>query len=174
MSHIGFAERIAIEAGLARHESLAAIAKQINVQPRAVSEEIRKNRSLLPSARYNGKDCKFADDCRRRFVCGNTRCLQECVLCEKVDCCSVCPVHSSFACQITKKPPYVCNTCNLRRGCKSDKAYYDAKHAHAVATRRFSAARSKPQTQGDELKALDKLVSPLIRKGQPLSHICLW
>ena len=47
MSHIGFAERIAIEAGLARHESLAAIAKQINVQPRAVSEEIRKNRSLV-------------------------------------------------------------------------------------------------------------------------------
>ena len=73
MSHIGFAERVAIEAGLARHESLAAIANQINVQPRAVSEEIRKNRSLLPSARYNGKDCKFADDCRRRFVCGNIR-----------------------------------------------------------------------------------------------------
>ena len=126
MSHIGFAERIAIEAGLARHESLAAIAKQINVQPRAVSEEIRKNKSLLPAARYNGKDCKFADECRRRFVCGNTRCLQDCVLCEKVDCCSVYSVYSSLSCHLTKKPPYVCNTCNLRRGCKSDKAYYDA------------------------------------------------
>jgi IS30 family transposase len=41
-----------------------------------------------------------------------------------------------------------------------------------VATRRYSTARSKPQTQGEELKALDKLVAPLIRKGQPLAHIC--
>ena len=172
MSHIGFAERVAIEAGLSRHESLAVIAKQINVQPRTVSEEIRKNRTFLRSARYNGKDCKFADECRKRFACGNTRCLRDCVTCEEVDCCSVCSTYSSFSCDLTKKAPYVCNTCNLRRGCKSDKAYYDAKHAHAVATRRYSTARSKPQTQGEELKALDKLVAPLIRKGQPLAHIC--
>ena len=40
-----------------------------------------------------------------------------------------------------------------------------------MAERRFSDARRKPQTQGDELKALDELVTPLIRKGQPLTHI---
>ena len=172
MSHIGFAERVAIEAGICRQESLAAIAKDINVQPRAVSEEIRRNRTLLPAARYNGKDCKFADECRRRFVCGKTDCLRDCVICTKVDCCTVCSSYSSLSCDLIKKPPYVCNTCKVRRICKSDRAYYDAKQAHAVATRRFSAARSKPQTQGDELKALDKLVAPLIRKGQPLAHIC--
>ena len=172
MGHIGFAERIAIEAGICRQESLAGIAKQINVQPRAVSEEIRKNRTFLAAARFNGKDCKYADECRRRFVCQDALCPRDCVLCEKVDCCSVCPAYSSFSCDLIKRAPYVCNTCKRRRGCKSDRAYYDAKQAHAMATRRFSAARSKPQTQGDELKALDKLVSPLIRKGQPLAHIC--
>lgn len=171
MSHIGFAERIAIEAGICRQESFAAIAKQINVQPRAVSEEIRKNRTLLSAARFNGKDCKYAAECQRRFVCGDALCRGDCVLCKKVDCCSVCSMYSSFSCNQIKRAPYVCNTCKLRRGCKSDKAYYDAKQAHALATRRFSVARSKPQTQGDELKALDKLVSPLIRKGQPLAHI---
>ena len=172
MSHIGFAERMIIEAGIARHESLASIAKQINVQQRAVSEEIRKNRTLIPAARFNGKDCKFADECRRRYICGNTNCRDYCVMCKKMDCCSVCAAYSSLSCELIKRPPYVCNTCNIRRLCKSDRAQYDAKQAHALATRRFSDARSKPQTQGDDLKALDELISPLVRKGQPLAHIC--
>ncbi len=37
--------------------------------------------------------------------------------------------------------------------------------------RRYSETRSKPQTQGEDLEALDKLVAPLIKKGQPLTHI---
>ena len=37
--------------------------------------------------------------------------------------------------------------------------------------RRYSESRSKPQTHGDELAALDKLMTPLIKKGQPLTHI---
>ena len=32
-------------------------------------------------------------------------------------------------------------------------------------------SRSKIQTRGKELEKLDKLVSPLILKGQPLTHI---
>ena len=40
-----------------------------------------------------------------------------------------------------------------------------------MAMKRFSQARSKPQTHGDELAELDRLVAPLIKKGQPLAHI---
>ena len=70
-----------------------------------------------------------------------------------------------------QSPPYVCNVCQLRRDCVCDRAYYVATQAHAVAMRRYSESRSKPQTHGDELAALDKLVTPLIKKGQPLTHI---
>ena len=38
--------------------------------------------------------------------------------------------------------------------------------------RRYSEARSKPQTHGDEFQSLDQLITPLIKKGQPLTHIC--
>ena len=72
---------------------------------------------------------------------------------------------------IPHSPVYVCNVCQLRRGCVCDRAYYVATQAHAVAMRRYSESRSKPQTHGDELAALDKLVTPLIKKGQPLTHI---
>lgn len=49
--------------------------------------------------------------------------------------------------------------------------YYIAQQADAVAKRRYSRARSKPQLQGEELAALDAMVTPLIKKGQPLTHI---
>ena len=81
------------------------------------------------------------------------------------------PAYSPLSCMRIQSPPYVCNVCQLRRGCVCDRAYYVATQAHAVAMRRYSESRSKPQTHGDELAALDKLVTPLIKKGQPLTHI---
>ena len=53
-----------------------------------------------------------------------------------------------------------------------DRVYYMAQQADAMAKRRYSQARSKPQLAEDEMAALDALVTPLIKKGQPLTHIC--
>lgn len=50
-------------------------------------------------------------------------------------------------------------------------AYYIAQQADAMARRRYSDSRSKIQIRGEELERLDELVSPLILKGQPLTHI---
>lgn len=168
---LGLSERMAIEAGLYRKDSLAQIAKQIGVQTRAVSEEIRRNRTIAPAPRFNGKDCRFAAECNRQFVCKDSSCAFECVFCRKFDCTTLCPAYVPLTCKSISSPPYVCNVCQQRRGCTSDRAYYVATQAHAVAKRRFSEARSKPQTQGDKLEALDNLVTPLIKKGQPLTHI---
>lgn len=52
-----------------------------------------------------------------------------------------------------------------------DRAYYIAQQADAMAKRRYAEARSKPQIQSEEMAALDALVTPLIKKGQPLTHI---
>ena len=65
---LGLSERIAIEAGIYRRDSLEKIAKDIGISRRAVSEEIRRNRTLAPAARYNGKDCRFAAECTQQFV----------------------------------------------------------------------------------------------------------
>jgi len=43
---LGLPERIAIEAGIYRRDSLEKIAKDIGISRRAVSEEIRRNRTL--------------------------------------------------------------------------------------------------------------------------------
>lgn len=168
---LGLSERTFIEAGIYRKMNFADIAKQLGVQPRAVSEEIRRNRIYSPATRYFGKDCRFASECGRRFVCGNTLCVSLCVTCRKFDCTKFCKGFSSLSCNFLNKPPYVCNVCQLRRGCVSDRAYYIAVQANAIASKRYSDARSNPHVVGDTLTELDQLVTPLIKKGQPLSHI---
>lgn len=71
---LGLSERIAIEAGLYRRASFAEIARQIGVSTKTVSQEIRKNQTLSPAAKFNGKDCRFAAECNRQFVCKDPRC----------------------------------------------------------------------------------------------------
>lgn len=168
---LGLSERIAIEAGIYRRDSLAKIAKQIGISRKSLSKEIRQNRTFAPAAKFNGKDCRFAPECTRQCVCGDYFCRHECVFCRKFDCRTLCSAYAPLSCKRVESPPYVCNVCQLRRGCACDRAYYVATQAHAVAMRRYSETRSKPQTHGEELEFLDKLVAPLIKKGQPLTHI---
>lgn len=168
---LGLSERIAIEAGIYRRDSFAEIAKQIGISTKSLSKEIRQNRTLAPAAKFNGKDCRFAAECTRKLLCGDVFCNRECVYCRRFDCRTLCSAYSPLTCKHIENPPYVCNVCQLRRGCTCDRAYYVATQAHAVAMRRYSEARSKPQTHGDELQALDELITPLIKKGQPLTHI---
>ncbi len=172
MSRMTLSDRVRIEAGIYAKKSLKEIAKDIQKSPRHVSEEIRKNRTLLRGEHPLGKKCRSATGCKRTGLCGKPDCHRLCFTCREVDCQTICSTYDDHPCPILQKPPYVCNVCARRRKCKGDRAYYMAQQADAVAKRRYAEARSKPQINGAELEALDELVSPLIRKGQPLTHIC--
>ena len=172
MSRMTLSERVRIEAGIYAKKSLKEIAKDIDKSPRHVSEEIRKNRTTIKGDRPCGKECRRANGCKRVGLCGKPDCHRRCFTCHEIDCQTVCSAYDDHPCPTLQKPPYVCNVCPIRRKCKADRAYYIAQQADAVARRRYSDARSKPQIRGEALKALDTLVTPLIKKGQPLTHIC--
>lgn len=171
MSRMTLSERVGIEAGIYARLSLKEIAQKIHVSPRHVSQEIRRNSTKVPGIHPLGKTCHNATGCKRRGLCGNKECHRQCYTCREIDCQSICTAFHDAPCAQLKKPPYVCNVCGNRRKCKMDRAYYIAQQADAVARRRYSEARSKPQIKGTELSSLDALVSPLIKKGQPLTHI---
>jgi len=171
MSRIALSERTAIEAGIYGRLSLQEIAKKINKSPKYVSQEILQNRTLTKGEHPNGNDCRMATGCVRKGICGNAGCIRRCVSCRDIDCRMFCSVYDNSSCSLLSKPPYVCNICTRRRKCKADRAYYIATQADAAAKRRYSEARRKPQVQGEELEALDRLVTPLVKKGQPLTHI---
>ena len=170
MSRMTLSERIAIEAGIYAR-NLTEIAKSIHKSRRHVSEEIRRNGTRAPGIHPFGKGCRNATACKRTGLCGKSDCSKRCCTCQEQDCQSICGAFQDGICKQLERPPYVCNVCTNRRKCKLDRIYYIAQQADAAAKRRYAQARSKPRVQREELAALDALVTPLIRKGQPLTHI---
>lgn len=171
MSRLTMSDRIAIESGIYGRLKLSEIAKRIGKSTKTVSNEIKTNRTIARGEHPFGKDCIFAGECKTKGLCGKTNCNKRCVLCREYDCCELCSRYNNQPCNVITKPPYVCNVCVRRRKCKADRAYYIAHQADEMARRRFSQSRSKVQTRGEDLERLDELVAPLIRKGQPLTHI---
>ncbi len=171
MSRIKLSDRMAVEAGLYAKLSLTEIAKKIGKSEKYVSEELRRNRIVVPGEKVNENDCLYALNCKRVRLCGNDYCKMRCATCKIMDCRNFCHRYTDSQCNRLKQPPYVCNTCLGRRRCKLDRAYYIANQANSIAQKRYSMARSKPHVRGEELAKLNKLVSPLIKKGQPLTHI---
>ena len=171
MSRMTLSDRIEIEAGIYARRSLSEIAERIHKSRRHVSEELRRNATKIPGEHPLGKRCRNATGCRQGGLCGKENCHRMCYTCKEVDCQTVCKAYNDDPCKELQKPPYVCNVCSRRRKCKSDRVYYTAQQADAVAKRRYAEARSKPQMQKEAMAALDALVTPLIKKGQPLTHI---
>lgn len=171
MSRLTLSERAVIECSIYERLPLNEIAKKIGKSPATVSREIRANRTLVTGEHYCGKDCRFASTCKTKGLCGKEKCFKHCVACREYDCCEICSRYKHTRCIELSRPPYVCNTCTRRRICKGDRAYYIAPQADAAARRRYSDSRKKIQTRGEDLVHLDELVTPLILKGQPLTHI---
>jgi hypothetical protein len=82
-----------------------------------------------------------------------------------------CEKYESVVCPRLFKPPYVCNACSKTYSCLFDKYLYSADHAHREYVEELHESRKGIDLTKDELIELDELVSPLIMKGQPISHI---
>lgn len=171
-TRLTLSDRVAIEAGIYARKPFKDIAREIGKHPTTISREIKANRTLVPGERPYGKDCRYATECKFKNCCDAPGCNMRCARCHKYDCRASCTRYDNSPCCNIGRPPYVCNVCDRRRKCKGDRAYYSAKYADAVAQRRYSEGHMGIRTKGEDLEQLDKLVSPLILKGQPLTHIC--
>lgn len=67
--------------------------------------------------------------------------------------------------------PYVCNDCDDDRSCVLRKRFYIAKAARQQYHNKLSEAGSGANISEEELQGLDEFISPLLRKGQSVSHI---
>ena len=171
MSRITLSDRIAIEAGIYGRKSLKEIAEMIGKSPKYVTREILQNRTHVHGIHLFKKKCRNANGCRRVHLCGDAECRKHCVACSKHDCQQICSTYSDGLCKTLSKPPYVCNVCLFRRKCQRDREYYHAQQADASARRRYSDARRGRRISDDEMRKLGETVSPLIKNGQPLTHI---
>ena len=173
-THLTLEERHQIQEGLRWHRSFTEIGEMIGCSPDTVSKEIRRHRYHKPkrSGRSVVNRCKYRETCRRRDLCGKKG-YQKCrIPCRECTACNRrCPDFVDAPCPVERKAPYVCNGCPKSARCGFEKYLYNADYAHREYLETLRTAREGIDLTKDELVALDELVSPLIRKGQPIAHI---
>lgn len=168
-------DRIAIEVGICRGESFKRIAKRLKRHPSTIAHEVKENRTFIHGTYPGGKDCKYVRQCRERNLCGcdENACRFPCRACIGVDCRTVCEKYVSIACHKFERAPYVCNTCpnHKKTNCIKDRYIYSAKYADAAVSRRRSDSRRGFRISDKQLAEMDELITRLVKKGQPLTHI---
>ena len=166
-------DRVAIETGLSRGESFKKIARRLGRHPSTIAHEVLENRTHIKATYYAGKDCGKVRMCTVTDLCGasNSACGRRCKYCEGFNCTTACERYESVACHKPESPPYVCNTCKDRKLCIKDKYVYSAPYADAAVSRRRSESRQGIRLTPEQKAYVDKLVTKLVNKGQPLSHI---
>jgi IS30 family transposase len=171
---IEFKERVRIEAGIYAKTSYTKIGDELGRSASSIIREVKQNRTLIQASYPCNTDCLIPPNCAKTGLCGEPNCTKRCWTCFKHDCTQYCSRHVSHTCKKTEKPPFVCNTCSekTRVTCRHNKYYYIAEKAQAKAKKTLSDSRKGVRLCPEELQTLDEILSPLIRQGQPLSHIC--
>ncbi len=171
--HLSVSDRITIEQLLNSRHSFKAIGRELNKDCTTVSKEV-KNHILFKKSGCMGKafnDCSSRHSCSLTSLCAGNNCGNKpCKFCSR--CHYHCSYYSKEACPVLLKPPYVCNGCEKRQRCTLEKHLYSANYAHQEYQAVLSESRSGIAISEEEAAALDLTLSPLIRKGQSIHHIC--
>ena len=172
---LNFSDRLAIESGLMNGKTINAIARAQKRHTSTITREIMVNREEQFNQYSFGNDCLHVIDCVERNVCGDKRCNYLCRSCRKLNypgyCHKFCKKYLAVDCLELTKPPYVCNNCRSKDRCIKNKYFYSAVAADKRSKLNRSRTRNATRLTEADIKRLDKLISPLINKGQPLIHI---
>lgn len=171
--HLSLSDRIKIENLLNVRYSFKAIGRELNKDCTTISKEV-KNHIQFKKSGCIGKafnDCVNKSTCSLKSLCATNNCNNK--LCKV---CSRCHLHCSYyskeSCSILLKPPYVCNGCKKRQRCTLEKHIYSAGYAQQEYQDLLSESRSGISITEEEAVLLDLTVSPLIKRGQSIHHIC--
>ena len=174
-SFFNYAERISLQKFLGEGLSFKEIGRTLGKDPSTISREIRKHMSAVATGRpgYPFNPCKHRKTCRAKNICSRQECHRPstpyCKLCP--DCYKHCPDFVEEVCTSRFKVPYVCNGCAQIDKCTLLKNIYDAEHAQYKSHDTISQSRSGLCTSEDEIRRLNALISPLVKRGQSLHQI---
>lgn len=174
--HLTFDERNEIEIMLKRHCSFRQIASSLSKDPTTISKEIRSH-SLsrrIGGVGVNYNACAFRFKCSKRHICTICHSERKYTLCRRCSMCNAfCESFEKETCNKLDKPPYVCNGCSSRLSCTLEKKLYYASEAHQQYRNVLSESRTGISLSEQEIRRLDELITPLIRKQQSPHHICV-
>lgn len=168
--HLSLDERNFIEQELAKNTSFKQIAALLGKDPTTISKEVKKHRIRKEgqALHVNFNHCAKKYNCHRHNLC-NPRCSKECRHCSY--CNKVCTDFVDGTCFRLNHAPYVCNGCTEKFTCKLTKYYYRALPSFNQYKTVLSESRQGINMTELELSNLDRIVSPLIKRGHSISHI---
>lgn len=175
--HLNLEARILIETLLNERNSFKSIAKQLGKDCTTISKEIKSHICFDKVGTYGRafNDCRLGihHQCSIQKICHSCTSNQNrlCWTCGK--CISSCISYEKYICPKLAKPPYVCNGCTDRSKCSLEKRLYKASYAQKEYEHVKSESRSGFALSESELKQIDDVVSPLLKKGQSLHHIAV-
>jgi IS30 family transposase len=172
--HLTLSERKDIEIMLKEGKSFKGIGRITGKDCTTISKEVRyhlvERKSGAWGQAYNA--CALRFGCEKSLLCSNPSCKsKKCCFCKL--CNNFCDSFIEEKCKKLEKPPYVCNGCDSIRKCTLRKKFYIAKDAQDEYEYIRSESRTGIAISEGELKHLDQLITPLIKKGQSLHHICV-
>lgn len=169
--HLSLSDRIYIEQALERRMKFKDIAIFIEKDPSTVSKEIRRHRIKKSSGKRSAL-CIHRSTCTKTGMCNQQYCYHKsCGKCTLHYCQHSCPEYEAPACSRLDHAPYVCNGCNLRNCRQETKYYYRAQVADQEYRGTLSTSRKGLNCTALELDDMDRIISPLLKQGQPLNHI---
>ena len=178
--HLTLSDRFYIEQELLQGSSFKKIGGMLHKDPTTISKEVRRNAKSVSGKphRFNlCNNCRGYADCRLRgsdaeIHCDPSgNCSRACRYCWNKDISKFCERYDPWCCDRTEHPPYVCNACDVQKHCTLPKRLYQARAAQRKYEQTLTDSRKGINMTPEELQELNDLISPLILKGQPLSHI---
>ena len=171
--HLSIIERCTIESMLKESASFKEIGQKLNRDCTTISKEVRRH-LLFKKTGCFGKsfnDCANRSSCDYTNLCSSPQCRTK--LCKNCTACHLhCPDYFKEYCKKLQQSPYVCNGCPDRTRCTLEKHIYSAMSAQKEYESVRSESRSGVCLSEKEVASLDQLISPLIKKGHSIHHIC--
>ncbi|OOM72686.1 integrase core domain protein [Clostridium puniceum] len=169
-----YEERLELQKFLKESLSFKEISRRLNKNPTTISREVRTYSSEIatgyPGYPYNA--CKNRFSCRHKGVCGNNCTRKTNIYCRLCQTCNDnCSDFVLEICTARFRIPYVCNGCETLGKCSLLENIYDGEHAHIKAHEAISQARSGLCVSEQEIARLNKIISPLVQKGQSVHQI---
>ena len=136
--------------------------------PSTIRDEFLKHR-ISSDKRYgcSNRLCAHYDECTRVLYTATSRCLQK----NEHKCFARCPEFREAVCYRLSKFPYVCNGCEKEHNCPLPKKYYIAEAAQTSYEEMLSLSRTGVHPGEEEIKQMNVVLSPSIRKGQSVTAV---